>query len=778
MFLGSPSQSFYLNSDPETKVLVPLNEVEFINIEIPQDLDLCLICSSTGDPSSLLFCHDCGECYHTFCLNPIARKDTIKPSVMEWRCPHCKFCEICKSFIDEDKLIVCDICDRCYHTFCLKPSDIGSESDMWLCTECAECSICKTKVPGGIPEVKWVDDLLFCKSCHSDYIRDRKNKGSRMELESSGSIEKYISKANYNLCDVKISGSNPHDTRICFLCNTLGDYVLRGRLIPLDTDIWAHLNCCVWSNGIFETADGELRGVRSFLKGKAVKCVHCNSKGASIICCREKCKVAYHFPCAFNANAQFINLKGRKRVYCSLHAKKDSTSLGVSIDNHISCYDQNFNPSSDLQTIPQFITEYHNTCKHSLLASDRKLYVYYPKKRKGQLMHNNVAKCRAGALTVHHLGRISLSHFFHTLSLIYPIDFRSTRIYWSWVYIAKSTPLRRCIYNITIFSDQGRPKFKIVSSDDPSCPIEGYDPEDVWAKVVKKVNAMISIEHTTSLIKRNIGSEYFLGYGSVSIHKKIEKMPNVKFLHRYKSQFDMMIRIPASLIRGVLYDTYNGIKESNYETELPINMKGCARAEVYVKQHSSEKIKYLDAYGHHPSVATTLMTKDRLEFLRHRENLSRDLPISILYRQMKLIERIRLIVLRSRIHEWGVFTTEPIESNEMLIEYVGEIIRQKVADIREKWYESKGIGCYMFKIEDDIIIDATRRGNRARFINHSCDPNSATKIIEINGVKKIVIYSIKPIKLGEEITYDYKFPYEDKKIPCNCGAALCRGVMN
>jgi SET domain-containing protein len=49
-------------------------------------------------------------------------------------------------------------------------------------------------------------------------------------------------------------------------------------------------------------------------------------------------------------------------------------------------------------------------------------------------------------------------------------------------------------------------------------------------------------------------------------------------------------------------------------------------------------------------------------------------------------------------------------------------------------------------------------------------PNCYTKVIWSEGQKKIVIYSKRRIEAGEELTYDYKFPVEDKKIPCTCGA--------
>lgn len=57
-------------------------------------------------------------------------------------------------------------------------------------------------------------------------------------------------------------------------------------------------------------------------------------------------------------------------------------------------------------------------------------------------------------------------------------------------------------------------------------------------------------------------------------------------------------------------------------------------------------------------------------------------------------------------------------------------------------------------------------------------PNCYAKIITIESQKKIVIYSKQPIGVNEEITYDYKFPLEDEKIPCLCGASQCRGTLN
>lgn len=133
---------------------------------------------------------------------------------------------------------------------------------------------------------------------------------------------------------------------------------------------------------------------------------------------------------------------------------------------------------------------------------------------------------------------------------------------------------------------------------------------------------------------------------------------------------------------------------------------------------------------------------------------------------------------KSEIHGLGIFACEPIAPNEIIIEYVGQIIRHIIADMREKTYKTCGIGSYCFKVDDETIIDATKYGNLNRYINHSCHPNSYARILVINNQKKIVIYSKKSIRAGEEITYDYKMPYEDDKIVCLCNRPGCRKSLN
>ena len=151
---------------------------------------------------------------------------------------------------------------------------------------------------------------------------------------------------------------------------------------------------------------------------------------------------------------------------------------------------------------------------------------------------------------------------------------------------------------------------------------------------------------------------------------------------------------------------------------------------------------------------------------------------AVKFRHLKEFSSNGLIVKCSDIQGRGLFTLVDIPQGQMIIEYAGEIIRHSLCDKRERYYDSRGIGCYMFRIDELEVIDATTKGNQARFINHSCDPNCISKVIAVLGRKHIVIFALRYIHKGEELTYDYKFPKEDVKIQCLCKSSRCRKYLN
>ena len=91
------------------------------------------------------------------------------------------------------------------------------------------------------------------------------------------------------------------------------------------------------------------------------------------------------------------------------------------------------------------------------------------------------------------------------------------------------------------------------------------------------------------------------------------------------------------------------------------------------------------------------------------------------FRQLAKNAREAVSVYASGIHGRGLFCKREISAGEMVIEYAGQQIRSILTDYRERYYDRRGIGCYMFRLDDDVVVDATMSGNAARFINHSCE---------------------------------------------------------
>jgi len=137
----------------------------------------------------------------------------------------------------------------------------------------------------------------------------------------------------------------------------------------------------------------------------------------------------------------------------------------------------------------------------------------------------------------------------------------------------------------------------------------------------------------------------------------------------------------------------------------------------------------------------------------------------------------RLAAGRSRIHGWGVFAQSPHKAGDFVVEYIGVVLRNPVANRREeREYASSvvGTGTYMFSTGASVI-DATAAGNVAQLINHSCEPNCFSRIVGQTG--RVVICALRDIQAGEELSYDYRF-CGDEVLVCKCGSAKCRGTVN
>ncbi|XP_076675822.1 histone lysine N-methyltransferase trithorax isoform X2 [Andrena cerasifolii] len=237
----------------------------------------------------------------------------------------------------------------------------------------------------------------------------------------------------------------------------------------------------------------------------------------------------------------------------------------------------------------------------------------------------------------------------------------------------------------------------------------------------------------------------------------VEQLPNVNKCTKYKPRFH----------------TLAPPKPGETENDLPKACdNGAARAEPFKGRKVHDMFSWL-ASRHRQQPKLIAISE-----AESRRVASTNLPMAMRFRILKETSKESVGVYHSHIHGRGLFCLRDIEPGEMVIEYAGEVIRASLTDKREKYYDSKNIGCYMFKIDDHLVVDATMKGNAARFINHSCEPNCYSRVVDILGKKHILIFALRRITQGEELTYDYKFPFEDIKIPCTCGSRRCRKYLN
>ena len=143
-------------------------------------------------------------------------------------------------------------------------------------------------------------------------------------------------------------------------------------------------------------------------------------------------------------------------------------------------------------------------------------------------------------------------------------------------------------------------------------------------------------------------------------------------------------------------------------------------------------------------------------------------------------KRRRIVVRNSSIHGRGVFALRRIPKGTRIIEYKGKLITDKEADRRYSRVHEHSPHTMLFSLEGGWVIDATRRGNSARWINHSCAPNCD---IEEEG-RRVFIETRRDIQPGDELTYDYNLQIGEKHTKaakrehaCFCRARRCRGTM-
>jgi hypothetical protein len=135
-----------------------------------------------------------------------------------------------------------------------------------------------------------------------------------------------------------------------------------------------------------------------------------------------------------------------------------------------------------------------------------------------------------------------------------------------------------------------------------------------------------------------------------------------------------------------------------------------------------------------------------------------------------------LRVIRSAIHGLGVRAGKNIPCGRKIIEYAGERISR--IETRRRFLHGspgrkRGLN-YLAQLDAYWTVDGAVDGNGAELINHSCEPN--LKLRKLRG--HLWLFSLRRIRAGEELCYDYGFAKSGKRVRCRCGAARCRGTIN
>ncbi|CAH8514872.1 unnamed protein product [Schistosoma turkestanicum] len=550
-----------------------------------------------------------------------------------------------------------------------------------------------------------------------------------------------------------------NDTRECQLCHQIGDGSndITSRLLNYNTDKWLHLNCILWCYETYETVSGSLMDVPcSSKKASETLCTHCKNLGAGLPCFDSDCQAVYHLPCAHQINCSFHPDRG---MYCPLHRKSSN--------------------------IPQLAS----------LAVERKVYIFRDEHSQvekiisdedhlssTQNVKEPKLKLRIGTLILHRIGQLLpeqlASGVFHTSNFIYPVGYWTSRIYWSFRHVGQ-----RCRYDCRI-EDAAQPddidqslvnhmlvKFtvEVIEPNEEKILFEDSTCDGVWQKIINRINLSRKCSSLFfRILQDNIRGEVLYGLTEPHIIRAIESLPGVDRLSNYLFKFGKL-----QLIQ---------------EMPLAINPTGSARSEpklrTYIRRKSIEDINICPYIAHNHVILETpghSYSSDIGSPTYLNSQSPSTTSKSQQYRRLRWDWKTNVVLARSRIQGLGLYAARDISKSTFIIEYLGEVIRNEVANRRERLYESQNRGIYMFRVDDDWIVDATMSGGLARYINHSCDPNCTAEILHCDNSNHIVIIANKNIEKGDELTYDYKFDLEEDRwdrIPCLCGSVNCRKWMN
>ncbi|CAH2237590.1 jg6296 [Pararge aegeria aegeria] len=134
---------------------------------------------------------------------------------------------------------------------------------------------------------------------------------------------------------------------------------------------------------------------------------------------------------------------------------------------------------------------------------------------------------------------------------------------------------------------------------------------------------------------------------------------------------------------------------------------------------------------------------------------------------------------RTSARGWGLKTLQDVKAGQFVIEYVGELIDEEEFKRRmRRKQEVRDENFYYLTLDKERMIDAGPKGNLARFMNHSCEPNCETQKWTVLGDVRVGLFAINDIPANSELTFNYNLESTGiEKKPCMCGAKRCSGYI-